>query len=137
MGIVLMLEKEKVGGFIFSSLSQNPTRSEFDEIVRLKFEQIEALNSLRIRRNDIFGTPRRFFFYYFHISVHSFIRDRKHYKTVSLRGGGRGEDRVGAAMFMSPSLPKSNLLTFVIIWLNIRSSLIHFQLRSSAQIFKV
>ena len=132
-----MLEKEKVGGFIFSSLSQNPTRSEFDEIVRLKFEQIEALNSLRIRRNDIFGTPRRFFFDYFHISVHSFIRDRKHYKTVSLRGGGRGGDRVGAAMFMSPSLPKSNLLTFVIIWLNIRSSLIHFQLRSSAQIFKV
>ena len=39
-----------------------------------------------MRKNDIFGTARRFYFDYFHISVHSFIRERKH-KIVSRREG--------------------------------------------------
>ena len=33
-----------------------------------------------MRKNDIFGTARRFYF--------SFIRDRKHYKTREYGGGG-------------------------------------------------
>ena len=34
-------------------------------------------------QKNIFGTACRFYIDYFHISVHGFIRDRKHYKTVS------------------------------------------------------
>ena len=36
-----------------------------------------------MRRNNIFRTARRFYFDYFLISAHSFIRDRKLCKTVS------------------------------------------------------
>ena len=37
-----------------------------------------------MRKNDIFRTARRFYFDYFRISVQRFIRDKKHYKTISL-----------------------------------------------------
>ena len=39
----------------------------------------------------LFGTANLFYFDYFHISAHSFIRDRKHHKTVSW-----GEEVYGA-----------------------------------------
>ena len=35
----------------------------------------------------VFREARRFYFYYFHVSVHSFIPNRKHYKTIIFLGG--------------------------------------------------
>ena len=53
-----------------------------------------SFKSLRMRRNHIVGAACRFCFDHFHMSVHSFIRDRKHYKTVSRGEGGGEEDNV-------------------------------------------
>ena len=47
-----------------------------------------ALKTLRMRINSIFGTARRLYFDYFHISVHSLILDRKHYKIIVFLGVG-------------------------------------------------
>ena len=45
-----------------------------------------------MRKYSIFGTARRFYFdFFFHISVLSFIRDRKHYKIIIFLGEGWGE----------------------------------------------
>ena len=56
--------------------------------------KLVCFQSLRMRRNDIVGTDCRFYFEHFHISVYSFIRDRKHYKTVSRGVAGGEEDNV-------------------------------------------
>ena len=63
-----------------------------------------------MRWNNNFGRACRFYFDYFHISVHSFIRDRKQLR-VGEGGGGEG----GGGVSMLPSLPKSTLLTFMVI----------------------
>ena len=65
-----------------------------------------AFKTLHMHRNDIFRTASIFYFDCFHASVHSFIPDRKHYETVSW-GGRRA---------LLPSLPRSTLLNFVIVW---------------------
>ena len=65
-----------------------------------------AFKTLHMHRNDIFRTASIFYFDCFHASVHRFIPDRKHYETVPW--GGRRS--------LLPSLPRSTLLNFVIVW---------------------
>ena len=60
-----------------------------------------ALKTLRMRINSIFGTARRLYFDYFHISVHSLILDRKHYKIIFFLGVGERS--------ISPSPTKSTV----------------------------
>ena len=84
-----------------------------------------------------FGKVRKFHFDYFNISVHSSIRDRKHYKTV-LRVEGGGE---GAGLYHPPfQIYSSYLRDYIANWIrNIQAfpnaiknlvSLIHLKYKS-------
>ena len=71
-----------------------------------------CLRNFAYAQKYVFREARRFYFDYFHVSVHSFTRNRKHYKIIIFLAGWGGGD----IDLISSSSTKFTLLAFVIIW---------------------
>ena len=64
-----------------------------------------------MRGNNNFGRACRFYFDYFHISVHSFIRDRKQLRVGE---GGRGRRRWGLYVTLPSQIYSSYLHGYIV-----------------------